>query len=215
MCPAMKIMTVLLIHLLLWHSMAEKKDTTPRRTKCCDEVGLQSSRKVRRQVRRRVRREFKISMKTRSVVAKERAILCGGVAGILGLPQELLRTIHEYCDITELLHANKFFFFKAKPIIKYWRLTKDCSKRYQKSKSFRLAAKGRVKDTSTQLSLNLSYCSNITDVSALEGVHTLNLSRCRNITDVSALGGVHTLNLSYCGNITDVSALGDVHVIRS
>ena len=153
-------------------------------------------------------------MKTRSVVAKERAILCGGVAGILGLPQELLRAIHEYCDITKLLHANKFFFFKVKPIIKYWRLTKDCSKRYQKSKSFRLAVKRRVKDTSTQLSLNLSWCDDITDVSALGGIHTLHLSRCSNVTDVSALGGVHTLDLSRCDNIKDVSALGGVHTLN-
>ena len=52
----------------------------------------------------------------------------------------------------------------------------------------------------------------ITDVSALGGVHTLDLSECSNITDVSALGGVHTLDLSECSNITDVSALGGVHL---
>ena len=43
--------------------------------------------------------------------------------------------------------------------------------------------------------------SNITDVSALGGVHTLDLSYCTGITDVSALGGVHTLNLGGCTGI--------------
>ena len=46
--------------------------------------------------------------------------------------------------------------------------------------------------------LNVSYCPNITDVSALSGVQTLNLSRCKNITVVSALSGVHTLDLGNC-----------------
>jgi hypothetical protein len=36
------------------------------------------------------------------------------------------------------------------------------------------------------------------------------LYNCSEITDVSALGGVHTLDLRYCSNITDVSALRDV-----
>ncbi len=55
---------------------------------------------------------------------------------------------------------------------------------------------------------------NITDVSALGGVHTLYLRWCDKITDVSALGGVHTLDLSDFKNITDVSALGGVHRMK-
>ena len=62
--------------------------------------------------------------------------------------------------------------------------------------------------------LDLSECSNITDVSALGRVHTLYLRGCDNITDVSALGGVHTLDLSWCSEITDVSALGGVHTLN-
>ena len=61
--------------------------------------------------------------------------------------------------------------------------------------------------------LDLNYCQNISDVSALGNVHTLYLVCCQNISDVSALGRVHTLNLSDCPNISDVSALGRVHTL--
>ncbi len=40
----------------------------------------------------------------------------------------------------------------------------------------------------------------------LGNVHTLNLSYCKNITDVSALGNVRKLHLSSCENITDDNA---------
>ena len=61
--------------------------------------------------------------------------------------------------------------------------------------------------------LNLSYCTGITDVSALGKVENLNLSFCYRITDVSALGKVKNLHLLYCTSITDVSALGKRAVI--
>jgi hypothetical protein len=59
------------------------------------------------------------------------------------------------------------------------------------------------------IELNLSYCTGVTDVSALGGVHTLDLT-WTDVNDVSALGGVHTLDLSWCKAVTDVSALGGV-----
>jgi len=62
--------------------------------------------------------------------------------------------------------------------------------------------------------LELRSCTGIVDVSALGTVHTLDLSFCTGIVDVSALGTVHTLNLSYCSGIVDVSALGSVHTLR-
>ena len=34
-------------------------------------------------------------------------------------------------------------------------------------------------------------CSAVSDVSALDGVHTLNLFRCSGVSDVSALGGAY------------------------
>jgi hypothetical protein len=61
--------------------------------------------------------------------------------------------------------------------------------------------------------LNLSYCI-VTDVSALGRVHTLDLSYCHIVTDVSALGRVHTLDLTYCTGVTDISALGGVHKLN-
>ena len=66
-------------------------------------------------------------------------------------------------------------------------------------------------DLKSLITLNLSDCNKIRDVSVFSGVHNLDLSGCYRITDVSELGGVHTLNLSGCNNIEDVSALGEVH----
>ena len=54
--------------------------------------------------------------------------------------------------------------------------------------------------------------TNVSDVSALSGVHTLNLSNT-NVRDVSALSGVHNLNLSET-KVTDVSDLGGVHILN-
>ena len=61
-----------------------------------------------------------------------------------------------------------------------------------------------------KVTLDLSYCRKITDVSMLGSVHTLNLSWCENITDVSTLGSVHTLNIRGCSDITDTSMLTGV-----
>ena len=65
--------------------------------------------------------------------------------------------------------------------------------------------------------LDLSGCRNISDVSALSRVHTLLLKQCPGIADVAffrkKLGGVHTLDLSGCVNVRDVSALKSVHTL--
>ena len=55
--------------------------------------------------------------------------------------------------------------------------------------------------------LDLSYCRDLVDVSALGGVKKLYLNGCIGVTDVSALGGVRVLYLSYCTGITDYSAV--------
>ena len=71
--------------------------------------------------------------------------------------------------------------------------------------------------------LNLNYCSGVTDVSALAGcanLHTLILNACSGVTDVSALAGcanLHSLNLSHCKGVTDVSALAgftNLHTLK-
>ena len=77
----------------------------------------------------------------------------------------------------------------------YFYLNAEYSKKYYIDPEFRNLIKSKVSDISKQISVNLSYLDDITDVSALGGVHTLNLSCCNRITDVSALGGVHNLKL--------------------
>jgi hypothetical protein len=109
-------------------------------------------------------------------------------------------------DVNKLIHDMKRIFY-------YYRLNLESSKRYYIDPEFRDLIKSKVCDISKQISVNLSGCDEITDVSALGGVHTLDLFSCLNIIDVSALGGVHTLWLSGCSNITDVSALGGVHTL--
>ena len=110
-----------------------------------------------------------------------------------------------------LTTTNRYFYNLRRHL--YWKLTKTYSLKYYEDEKFRANVHSRVENPSIQLSVDLSECSNITDVSALGGVHTLNLSWCSKITDVSALGGVHTLDLRGCSNITDVSALGGVHTL--
>ena len=87
------------------------------------------------------------------------------------------------------------------------------SLKFYEDEEFRNRVLSSIKYPSNQLSLDLSYCDNVSDVSALGGVHTLDLRCCDNVTDVSALGKVHTLNLSCCDNVSDVSALGKVHTL--
>ena len=53
--------------------------------------------------------------------------------------------------------------------------------------------------------LDLSYCSEITDVSALGNVHTLKLNGCNKIIDFSALINVYSLEVERCNrDIVDV-----------
>jgi hypothetical protein len=61
--------------------------------------------------------------------------------------------------------------------------------------------------------LRLAYCQNITDVSPLGGVFELDLTGNQELTDVSALGNVHSLTLSGCWKVSDVSALKSVHTL--
>jgi hypothetical protein len=63
------------------------------------------------------------------------------------------------------------------------------------------------------LSLELSDCTSVTDVSCFANIPDLNLCNCENINDVSSLSRVHTLDLSYCKGVTDVSSLKNVHTL--
>ena len=120
---------------------------------------------------------------------------------------ELIR----YIDVTNLLNTTKLLKYVKKKFI-YRKLNKKYSLEYYNNEEFRNIIHNSIKNPNKQISLNLSECKKITDVSALGNVHNLNLSDCNNIIDVSALGNVHTLDLSGC-KITDISALGRVHTL--
>ena len=102
--------------------------------------------------------------------------------------------------------------------MQYLNLNKESSRLFasdnKKGKLFRGEVLSKIANPNKQLSLNLSCCQEITDVSMLGNVHTLDLSYCHGITEVSMLGNVHTLDLSGCSNITDVSMLGNVHTLN-
>ena len=119
---------------------------------------------------------------------------------------ELVNYIQYYTDLRHLFSASKGLLSWRREL-QYWKLNQHNSIKYHNNREFRQTIEQIVSDTSTQISLDLSRCENITDVSALGNVHTLDLSHCENITDVSALGNVHELDLSYCDKIIDGSAL--------
>ena len=133
-------------------------------------------------------------------------------ANFANLPIDVLRLIIDVSGERKSLTATNRYFYNLRRHL-YWTLTKTYSLKYYEDEEFRTDVHSRLENPSIQLHLDLSGCNNITDVSALGGVHTLNLSGCSNLTDVSALGGVHTLDLSECSNITDVSALDGVHTL--
>jgi hypothetical protein len=77
--------------------------------------------------------------------------------------------------------------------------------------------------------VNLSFCPNLTDVSALKNVKDLNLSYCTSLEDVgmlkgedewwdpprarTLLTGIHKLNLAGCSSIKDISSLRNIHTL--
>jgi hypothetical protein len=117
-----------------------------------------------------------------------------------------------YSGTNNLLNAS-IDFQELKKASFYWKLTKHYSLTYYCSSLYREHITMLI-NSKRQLSVNLSKCFGIIDVSVLGGVHTLNLSRCHRVVDVSALGHVHDLDLSGCRNLVDVSALGGVHKLN-
>jgi hypothetical protein len=125
---------------------------------------------------------------------------------------DLFSTINEYTDFQNLCDTCRSFAILKKYI--NYKLNKKYSLMYYDDILFRNRVLSKIFNPLKQLYLDLSFCDNITDVSALGNIYKLDLSHCDNITDVSLLGSIHTLDLSYCKNIKDVSALGNVHLIR-
>ncbi len=51
----------------------------------------------------------------------------------------------------------------------------------------------------------LENCSNIDDVSGLDGIYNVMLKRCHNVKDISCLNHNHRITIDYCRGITDYS----------
>jgi len=155
---------------------------------------------------------------------EKEASIENGKTNLTHLPIDVLRLVIGFAGIRHtfgswglrphmsLTVTNRYFYSMRRHL--YLRLNKRYSLKYYEDQQFRSYVHSRLENPSTQLSLDLSKCYKITDVSALSGVHALNLRECYKITDVSALSGVHTLDLRECSNITDVSALGGVHTLN-
>jgi hypothetical protein len=124
--------------------------------------------------------------------------------------KELLNDTH--IGTNNLLNVS-IDFQELKKAHFYWKLTKHYSLTYYCSSSYREHITMLI-NSKMQLSVNVSRCSGIVDVSALGGVHTLDLHGCWGVLDVSALGHVHDLDLNSCDNLVDVSALGGVHTLN-
>ena len=106
---------------------------------------------------------------------------------------DLFRNIAEYIDLRSLCDTCRLFATLKKYI--NYKFNKEYSLMYYDDILFRNKVLSKIFNPLKQLHLDLSYCENITDVSALGNVHTLNLSCCNKITDVSALKNVYTLTL--------------------
>ena len=89
----------------------------------------------------------------------------------------------------------------------YWKLREAQSRVYHREPAFRARLGALVSHPDQQLALQFNDYADLTDATALAGVHNLTLSNCRGINDVSGLAGVHNLTLHGCNGITDVSGL--------
>ncbi len=105
------------------------------------------------------------------------------------IPDDIMDVIIKYVDNKHLYDCNKYL-----NSLKYYNFNREYSLKYYDDEQFRKLV--QLKIPKNKLSLNLSCCDKIVDVSMLAKLHTLDLSQCDNITDVSMLGGLHTLNLS-------------------
>ena len=96
------------------------------------------------------------------------------------IPDDIIDVIIKYVDNKHLYDCNKYLNSS-----KYYNFNKKYSLKYYDNAQFRKLV--QLKIPKNKLSLNLSHCKNITDVSILGELHKLDLS-CSKITDVSMLG---------------------------
>ena len=127
---------------------------------------------------------------------------------------QLYYLLNEFIDLKNLwMTSPDLWNSNERRLLCYLQLNKSKSKEYLESEDFRAYIISRVTISNKQISLNLSRCFEITDVSSLGNVHALDLAGCSGITDVSSLVNVHDLDLSGCDRISDVSSLGNVHTL--
>ena len=93
------------------------------------------------------------------------------------LNQDPLGAIGEflsYEDFLQLCLTSKEIYSETKKI-KFLELNKKYSLKFYEDEEFRNRVLSSIADPSKQLSLDLSWCDYVSDVSALGGVHTLDL----------------------------------------
>ena len=117
---------------------------------------------------------------------------------LVHLPQDVLGNISAFVDPLNLwITCKSLWDGELRKDIVYLFLEDQNALRFYEEEDFRVYVYLRVRNPNKQISLDLSYCDQVADVSALGQVHTLNLSYCRTIADVSALDQVVELTLPY------------------
>ena len=111
---------------------------------------------------------YKMNSKSSSITSATMSIFSK-----IYLPFEWIAYIQEYTNINNLLITCKYFELYRVELFD-WKLSKISSEKYYNAINFRHSILNRMKYPNKQLSLKLSYCTDITDVSALGTVHTLN-----------------------------------------
>ena len=131
--------------------------------------------------------------------------------------EDIIRLIKKYLEEdTPLFDCNKSLNGSG---LKCFKLNHEYSLKYLEDIDFKNLVNSRIKNSKSQLSLDLSYCYEITDegIKYLSHVHTLILNGCRKITDegIKYLCNLHTLHLGYVDQITDegIKHLSNLHTL--
>ena len=90
---------------------------------------------------------------------------------------DIMEVITKYLDNEHLYNCNKYLYS-----LKYYKFNEKYSLKYYDDEQFRKLV--QLKIPKNKLSLNLSDCNKITDVSMLGELHTLILNNYDKITDV-------------------------------
>ena len=98
---------------------------------------------------------------------------------------DLFIAINDYTNLRNLCDTC-LSLSKLKIYINYV-LKRQYSLMYYNNQLFRNIILNKIFNPSKQLQLNLSFCNNITNITALENVHNLDISYCYNITNITAL----------------------------